>query len=153
MNVHVADLRAAVANADVVATDVSAWSVGMHVHHCGRAMSQICDALGASKPPPPPSKIGLVPSMILRAGRIPRGKGKASASILPREDVTPVELGALLDDCERKLADAVRLDQQAWFRHPVFGTLDRDGALRFVGIHNRHHVRIIEDILAARRSP
>jgi hypothetical protein len=34
-------------------------------------------------------------------------------------------------------------------RHFAFGVLRRDKALRFMEIHNRHHLRIISDIAAA----
>jgi len=69
--------------------------------------------------------------------------------VLPRQDVSPAELWTLLDQSERILTEVHELDPKTWFRHSAFGVLDRDKTLRFILIHNRHHLRIISDIVAA----
>ncbi|MGB5528255.1 MAG: hypothetical protein WBN79_15425, partial [Gemmatimonadota bacterium] len=48
-------LKRFVPRADVVAPDVSKWSVGMHVQHCCLATIAVCESLVASEPPVPPS--------------------------------------------------------------------------------------------------
>jgi hypothetical protein len=65
------------------------------------------------------------------------------------QDISPAELLTLLDQSERILTEAHDLDPKAWFRHFALGVLDRDKTLRFIRIHNRHHLRIISDIVAA----
>ena len=65
------------------------------------------------------------------------------------EDVSPEELLTLLDQSEHILTEVHDLDPKTWFKHFAFGVLDRDKALRFILIHNRHHLRIISDIVAA----
>jgi hypothetical protein len=47
------------------------------------------------------------------------------------------------------LATVRGLHRGPWFRHFVFGVLDRDGAIRFMSVHNRQYMRIVADILAA----
>ena len=69
--------------------------------------------------------------------------------MLPRHDVSPGELRTLLDESERILTEVHDLDRKTWFRHFAFGVLDRDKTLRLILIHNRHHLRIISDIMAA----
>jgi hypothetical protein len=144
------ELRAAVAHADSSAARVSKWSVGMHIHHCCLGMMGICRVLSASQPPPPGSRFSLAAAFVFLTGRIPRGRGKAAEVVLPKQDVSQEELSALLDESERMLAAARELDRGAWFEHFAFGVLARDRALRFVEIHNRHHLRIISDIGGAR---
>ena len=36
-----------------------------------------------------------------------------------------------------------------WWEHFIFGSMNRDQTLRFIGIHNGHHLRIMADIRAA----
>ena len=144
------DLRTSVASAALCVPAVSEWSTGMHVHHCCLAMIGICQSLIASTPPPPPrSGFSLRTSLIFLSGRIPRGRGRAPDVVVPRQDVSPAELWTLLDQSERILAEVNHLDPKTWFRHVAFGVLDRDKTLRFIRIHNRHHLRIISDIVAA----
>jgi hypothetical protein len=142
------ELRAAVANIGVSAPRFSQWSVGMHVHHCCLSMIGVCTALGASTPPPPRSRPSLASGIVLLTGRIPRGRAKSPQGVLPKAEVTESELLAHLDESERMVAEARRLPPDAWFRHFFLGVLDRDKAMRFVSIHNRHHLRIIADIVA-----
>ena len=143
------DLRSSVASAALRASAVSEWSIGMHVHHCCLVMTAVCQSLIASTPPPPRSRFSLVTALVFSSGRIPRGRGRSPDEVLPRQDVSSVELGTLLDQSERILTEVHDLDPKAWFRHFVFGVLDRDKTVRLILIHNRHHSRIISDILKA----
>ncbi len=142
------DLRTSVASASLRAPAVSEWSIGMHVHHCGLAMMRVCQSLVASTPPTPRSRFSFLTAIVFLSGRIQRGRGRSPDVVLPRQDVSPAELLTLLDRAERILTEANDLDPKAWFRHFAFGVLDRDKALRFIHIHNRHHLRIISDIVA-----
>ena len=143
------DLRTSLASAALHVPAVSEWSIGMHVHHCCLAMIEICQSLIASTPPTPRSRFSLLTALVFSSGRIPRGRGRSPDEVLPRRDVSPAELGTLLDQSERILSEVYDLDPKAWFRHFVFGVLDRDKTVRFILIHNRHHLRIISDIVKA----
>ncbi len=145
----VENLRTSVARAALRAPAVSEWSIGMHVHHCCLAMIRICQSLAASTPPTPRSRFSLVTTLVFSSGRIPRGRGRSPDAVLPRQDISPAELRTLLDQCERLLTEAPDLHPENWFRHFAFGVLDRDKALRLMHIHNRHHLRIVSDIVAA----
>ena len=143
------DLLRSVEHSAVIASDVSHWSVGMHVHHCCLAMIGICQSLIASTPPPPQSRWSPITSLIFLTGSIPRGRGKAPDVALPKQDVSTEELLSLLDRSEQALAEASRLDSNRWFKHFAFGILNREKSLKLVRIHNRHHLRIIADIMSA----
>ncbi len=143
------EFRTCIPKADVCVPAVSKWSVGMHVHHCCLGMIRICQTLIDSIPPPPPSRFSLIRELIFLSGRIPRGRGRAPAAAVPKQDISPAELLALLEETERKLNDVRQLDAGAWYTHFVFGVFDRDNTIKFIRIHNRHHLRIISDIIAA----
>ncbi len=144
------DLRTSVASAALRAPAVSEWSIGMHVHHCGLATMKICQSLVASTPPTPRSRFSFLTALVFLSGRIQRGRGWSPDVVLPRQDVSPAELLTLLDRAERILTEAHDLDPKAWFRHFAFGVLGRNKTLRFIRIHNRHHLRIISDIVRNR---
>ena len=142
-------LKRFVPKADVVAPEVSKWSVGMHVQHCCLATIAVCESLVASEPPVPRSSFSLVVSAIFLTGRIPRGRGKSPEQAIPRDQIWTNEMEGLLLDSERRLEAARQVSRDHWYRHFAFGVLDRDRTLKFIGIHNRHHIRIVQDILRA----
>lgn len=140
------ELRTWVEHAGLTVSAVSKWSVGMHLHHCCLAMAGVCKALASADAPPPEKKSSMAASIIFSSGRIPRGSAKASDTVIPRPDFSRSELLELLDACERGLREANGLDSSAWFEHSFFGVLTRDKALKFVRMHNDHHLKIIADV-------
>ena len=91
----------------------------------------------------------MISALIFLTGRSPRGRGRSLDAVVPKQDVTPAELLTLLDEAERRLNDVSQLDAGTWFKHFAFGVLDRDKTIKVIRIHNRHHLRIISDIVAA----
>ena len=145
------DLRAAVPHGSEARPLVSAWSVGMHVHHCCLSMIGISRTLQKSTPPRPRATPSLQRSVVLKLGYIPRGRAKSPSPVIPNPSVTPDELLELLDESVVHVRDAHTLARDRWFVHPLLGLMDRDAALKFVLVHNRHHLRIVADILRAAR--
>ena len=143
------ELRQYVKSADVQCADVSAWSIGMHIHHTALAIIGVCNALSNSEPPTPSRSFSPLRFLLFRLGRFPRGRAKAPEVTLPRRDLSTDELDSCINDAANRLEDASRLPSDRWFKHFVFGVLNRDETLRFIDIHTRHHLRIIRDILVA----
>ena len=144
-------LRAAVARAEQGASTVSKWTVGEHVHHCCLAMIGIVRTLERSTQPPPPSRKSIPRSIVFLLERIPRGRARSPQPVIPQPAVAPEKLLALIDESAREIGRAHAFDRGAWMRHPLFGPLHRDDALKFARIHNRHHLRIVRDILKTHR--
>ncbi len=82
------------------------------------------------------------------SGWIPRGRGRAPEVALTTEGITQDQLTVFLNRSEASLNEAAAAPRDAWFEHFAFGVMDRDRTLRFLRIHNRHHARIVYDILA-----
>jgi len=141
------DLRNALEHARLSVPAVSDWSVAMHVHHCCLAMIEIWQALVASTPPPPRSRRSFWTWVVFLSGHIPRGRQRSPQVALPKHDVSDAELLSLLDRCQQIAADVRKLDPGTWFRHVALGVLNRDKAFKFIRIHNRHHLRIIADMV------
>ncbi len=145
-------LRRAAEKADLRAPEVSEWTTGMHVHHCCLTMTGVCRLLLESRSPAPSRGISILREAIFLTGRIPRGRAKSPVQVVPEEGLTTVRLLSLLDESERQIELARGATEETWFRHFALGVMNRDRTLRFLSIHNRHHTRIIADILAAAES-
>ncbi len=146
MNEALEQLRAAIVHADGCVEAVSAWSVAHHIEHCCLAMERICGAVAESTPPPEGKRTALG-VLVFKLGKIPRGRGKAPEASIPKHLPSQAELLAHLDRAEQTLERTGQLDPDAWFKHFVFGTMRRDHAIAFLDIHNRHHLKIIDDIV------
>ncbi|MDX1565108.1 MAG: DUF1569 domain-containing protein [Phycisphaeraceae bacterium] len=146
MNETWKSLRAAIDHADRCVESVSMWTVGHHIEHCALAAERMVAAVAESTPPPKGRRtaVGL---MVLKMGKIPRGRGKAPEPSVPQGALSEAELSTCLDRAEAAIEKAAGLDPNQWFRHFAFGTLKRDQAMKLIDIHNRHHLKIIEDIV------
>ena len=142
-----ASLRACPDVAAARAPAVSGWSVGQHVEHCLLATIGIAAALAGSSPPPPRPGLALKRRMLILTGWIPRGRARAPAAVSPQVEPGIERLQALLEQADAALADAAQLPQDAWFRHFALGPMDRDTSLAFLAVHDRHHLKIVRDIL------
>jgi hypothetical protein len=121
----------------------------MHIEHVCLAMIEVSRSLVASEPPAPRSRFNLLASAILTLGRIPRGRARSPEPALPKQGAGSDELNELLNESEAWLARAEAASPDQWFEHFAFGVLRRDRTLRFLEVHNRHHLRIVRDILRA----
>jgi hypothetical protein len=147
----VAELGNVVVSSGATAPSVSNWSVGMHVHHCCLVMIGVCRSLQASSPPPPASRTPWMRRVVFTTGRLVRGRAQSPERVVPRADITAAELAPLLDEAVSQVTTTGNLEAGRWFNHFMFGTLKRDDALQFLRIHNRHHLRIVSDIVSAQK--
>jgi len=146
---HLDALRERLPDHAVSAPSVSRWSVGRHLEHCALAITSVVEQLEASRPPAPSAGFHAVRTAVMLTGRIPRGAADAPPGVVPEDGPDEAHTRALLDRAEAAAERARALDPGTWFRHFVLGVLDRDRALRFLAIHDAHHLRIVRDILAA----
>lgn len=149
-------LLALVPQAHQAAPTVSKWSIGEHLEHCALALErtgqgfEIALMNGPSKVEGGPSLIGKI---ILLAGIIPRGKGKAPEAVKPKQlDGEAIRLA--LEKEQQRLAELKAkiptLETSGWrLPHPIFGPLSPLQWLRFSEIHIRHHQKVIKDIQRA----
>ena len=130
--------------------DVSIWNVGQQIEHTLRVQRNVVTAIerilaGGGDPTDQPNPGGRV---MLFLGWIPRGRGKAPDAVLPR-DVSPERLQ---DDLGRERQRCAELDlervenAEGSVKHAVFGPLTAKRWLRFIEIHNHHHLKIIREI-------
>lgn len=154
------DRMQAMADADDAALDklvpaISGWSVGQHLDHSANTDKVIIMAIEVSlfkNDPnvPPPKFMGKV---VLFTGYIPRGKGKAPDMTMPKAK-TNAEMRENLKKVRNSLeAIGKKLDKvQAGVNrapHPMLGGFVASQWLRFIEIHQNHHLRIIADIQKA----
>lgn len=132
----------------------STWSPSEHLDHTIKVAASIVNRLLQADAPRGERPLSFIGRLVLLFGWIPRGVGKAPAR-LQGTQCTAADLHASLTKLEGKidLLAAEHLDDArgAIVPHPRFGDLVPTVALRFLMLHTRHHLRIVEDIFKATR--
>jgi hypothetical protein len=131
------------------AVDISASSVGWHIAHTSLAASRIISALQKSDPDNYRRRFNWKRSLVFFINTIPRGKGKAPQSVLPGNEIDAVSLQQSIVKTKNKFDELMKLGSDHHFEHPYLGQLNVDSTIRFLTIHTKHHLKIIDDIRKA----
>ena len=126
---------------------VSGWSVSQHMDHILKAAQRILSLIGKNEQSAT-KKGNLFGKIILLIGIIPRGR--KSPKVVEGEQKSKEELIDSLN-CVSKLLNELKPEylETSNFDHHVFGGLNGRDWLRFMFIHNNHHIKIIRKILNA----
>lgn len=125
---------------------VSASSVGWHIEHLLLTNTAIINALKKSEPTKYKRSFRFSKLLVFTTGKIPRGRAKAPKVVTP--DVFNAEtLRTHLITTKDIIQELKTLPPSAYFTHPFFGDLKLKATIRFLEIHTKHHLKIIEDIL------
>ncbi len=133
--------------------EISAWSVAEQLEHLALSDLSILQGLGRLLTDPAsgqPVRLTWTGRLVLALGFIPRGRGRSPRSLRPQASEAEALRSMLREASERLAGLRDRLAALAacrtGFRHPYFGILDPRRWLRFVEVHQHHHLKIIRDI-------
>ncbi len=132
---------------DALNEDVSKSPVIWHLAHAVKVINSISKALRTSNPDDYKPRFNLVGTIVLTAGSIPRGRGKAPKKSQPGNNIDVEELKKYIEVAQEAYADLKNLDPKSHFSHPYFGQLNLKKSRKFIKIHTKHHLKIIKDIL------
>lgn len=141
-------LQANFKHADQKLETVSEKSVAWHIHHSLLVMSGICYLLEKSNPKDYQPKFSFLKWGIMTFGIIPRGKARAPKEVVPTELFSLNDTQLLFSKVELQLKNLEKLSEDHFYHHHLFGDLKLRKSIYFIGIHTKHHLKIIRDILA-----
>ncbi|MBX2827857.1 MAG: hypothetical protein KTR22_06825 [Flavobacteriaceae bacterium] len=144
---HLDEIEIKIPARDSLNEDISKVPVAWHLDHSLKTINGIYDAMNASNPDNFRGSINAIRILSLSMGFIPRGRAQSPESVLPPEHIETKDLYSQLKEARENMVKAFHLDENAHFEHPVFGTISRGNALRFIEVHTEHHLKIMRDIL------
>lgn len=128
-------------------TVVSKSSVGWHLEHSLKTIDQIITACKKSDPSAYQWKFKLNRFLIMDVlHKIPRGKARAPKVVQPEGAISKESLQMHLDKVYQNLENWEALHENCYFFHPYFGNLNKKATEKFLALHTKHHLKIIEDI-------
>ncbi len=126
---------------------VSKSTVGWQIDHCLLVINGVVNQLKISNPTEFQSKWNFNKFMFFTSGKIPRGKARAPKVVTPVDVTTAEELKTKIEIAKNNISKLVSFPQNSFFKHPYFNDLNTKQTEKFLAIHTKHHLKIIQDIL------
>lgn len=134
-------------NLDKTKSKVSNSTIGWQIDHCLLVINGIIGQIEISDPLKFQPKWTFPKFMVFTTGKIPRGKAKAPKVVIPTQVATQDELIAKLAAAKNNVLKLDSFSENQFFNHPYFKDLNVKQTKKFLTIHTKHHLKIIEDIL------
>lgn len=148
LNFLLNQLESHIANFEKTNSAVSTSTVGWQIDHCFLVINKVVSEIKISNPSDYKwtfNKNRFLVQTLLR--KIPRGKVRAPKSVQPFEEITLEHLKNKLEITRNNIAELASLEAKKYFTHPFMGDLNLKTTIDFLGLHTKHHLKIIEDIL------
>ena len=126
---------------------ISKSSVGWHIEHVLLTTNLIINAITKSNPAKYKSKFSFAKLFVFTFKKIPRGKIQAPNSVRPVESFKIEDIKNNFITCHNLIKKLSSLNDDNFFEHPFFGHLNLKPSVKFLEIHTKHHLHIINDIL------
>jgi hypothetical protein len=137
--------------AEKLNTNVSNSSVAWHIEHTLLTLRGVSNVLIKSNPDDYKWGFNFVRTLVLARKKIPRGRAKAPDVVNPKGGVDEEALRSLLSETRMKVQEVESLSDDKFFKHPYLGNLRRKQTIKFLEIHTKHHLEIIDDIIQQSR--
>ena len=147
VNIVLESLEAHIENQSISNPKISKGDVAWHIDHSLKVFNNVSLALQKSDPNTYTNNFSFVGKMFFTLGFFPRGKAKAPKHVKPPEVILKEDLVSQMQLAKTNAQALSKLDQNAYFKHPLFGNINTKRVHHFLALHTHHHLKIINDIL------
>jgi len=143
---YVKELESKIPNQEDYNPEISKSNVGWHIEHILLTNKMIMEAVEKSNPANYSWSFKLSRIVVFTMNKIPRGKAKAPKVVVPKtyDEQTLLEH---LKIVTLKIQGLENMSSDKYFDHPYFGNLRLNKTIKFLEIHTKHHLEIINDIM------
>lgn len=127
--------------------NVSNSTIGWQIDHCLLVINGVISQLEISNPEEYHPQWNFNKFFVLSTRKIPRGKIRAPKVVTPIDVATLEDLKAKIEIAKSNISKLNNLPKNAFFKHPFLGDLNLKKAEKFLAIHTKHHLKIIQEIL------
>jgi hypothetical protein len=141
------ELESRIPNQELINQTISKSSVGWHIEHILLTINLIVRALKNSKPNDYKWKFNFPRVLVFSMNNIPRGRAQSPRAVQPKNNFNVESLKKHIDFAAERIKELSSLKTDNFFEHPVFGNLNLKPTIKFLEIHTKHHIKIINDII------
>ena len=135
-------------DAQKVNLSVSSANVGWHIEHSLLVINKIITDLIHSDSTRYKWKFNLSRAIIFTINRLPRGKGKAPDTVIPKQ-IEKIDFDNLFAKTREKIEEFKKANPNNYYEHNIFGVLNKKNTFIMMDIHTNHHFKIIKDIISS----
>jgi hypothetical protein len=125
---------------------VSQSTIGWQIDHSLKVINSVIITLQSSDPSSYKNNFSFLGKFFFTLGFFPRGKARAPKYVRPPETILKEDLVSQVQLANSNIKILQGLDKNAFFKHPLFGNINTRRVHRFLELHTKHHLKIIEDI-------
>lgn len=140
-------LESHIPNLEKTNSKISNSTIGWQIDHCLLVINGVMSQIEISNPTEFQSKFNFNRFMVFTTGKIPRGKIRAPKVVTPFDVATAEELKSKIEIAKNNISKLNNLPKNSFFKHPFLSNLNLKQTEKFLAIHTKHHLKIIEDIL------
>ncbi len=126
---------------------ISKSDIGWQLDHALKVFNAVSEWMINSNPKEYKRNFNFWRSALFPLCYIPRGKARAPKRVLPPDVISKEDLINQLQEAHQHLEMIKPLPKTSYFKHHMFGMLTKQQTLRFLEMHTKHHLKIVNDIL------
>ncbi|WP_452232317.1 DUF1569 domain-containing protein [Lacinutrix sp. MEBiC02595] len=147
INLAINTLESHLENHTISNPKVSKSDIAWHIDHSLKVINSVVISLQKSDPNTFENNFSFLGKVFFALGFFPRGKAKAPKYVKPPEVILKEDLITQLQLAKTNVSIIGDLDKNAYFKHPLFGHINKKRVSKFLVLHTTHHLKIIEDIM------
>jgi hypothetical protein len=140
-------LESYISHSKSIEMTISKAAVAWHLDHSLKVINAVVKSMQTSDPTLFRNNFSLIGRLCFMLGFFPRGKAKAPKYVQPPEVILDSTIVSQLAEARQHIKGINNLDENAYFRHPLFGHINKKRVIRFMDTHTKHHLKIIKSIL------
>ena len=149
---YINTLETHIANHETNNPKVSKATIGWQIDHSLKVINNVSKALQSSDPSEYKKNFSFLGKVFFILGTFPRGKARAPKHVKPPEVILKKDLISQVEEAKANVKTIKDLNANAFFKHPLFGNVNKKRVNRFLEIHTNHHLKVINDILNVRHA-
>ena len=140
-------LESYIPNYEETNKNVSKVPVAWHLDHSLKVINSVVKSMEDSDPTLYGNNFKFLGKVFLKLGFFPRGKAKAPKYVNPPKVILITDIIAQLTEAKQNVKAIQNLNENAYFKHPLFGNTNKFRVVRFLDTHTNHHLKIVKSIL------
>lgn len=127
--------------------NVSKVTVGWQLEHAMLVLDSVIYSIEVSKPEEYTRKWNKNRAIVMTIQKIPRGRAKAPSRVQPADEFNETTLFEHLAKTRKNVSKLKRLNKNQFFPHPYLGHMKLKSTIKFLGVHTKHHLKIVDEIV------
>jgi len=132
---------------EILNTNVSKANVAWHLDHSLKVINAVVTTMQNSDPALYKDNFSFIGKLLLKFRFFPRGKAKAPKYVTPPEVILEADILLQLAEARAHIKTISSLDDNAYFKHPLFGNINKYRVVQFLDAHTNHHLKIVKSIV------